>query len=191
MKHKHDWLLYAGGHVNGLRKRHTRLRVRLQSRGTKSAKRLLVRRRRKEMRFSRAVNHIIPKRVVQKAKDTLRGIALEDLGGIRERITVRKAQRRTHHSWSFNQLRQFIEYKAKMAGAPVICVDPRNTSRTCPECGYIDKANRISQSGFRCRACDFSGHADIIAATNISRRAAGNQLDGASRDSSKFLEVKG
>jgi len=46
--------------------------------------------------------------LVAKAKDTGRGMALEDLNGIRERIPVRKAQRRVPHSWAFHQLRSFI-----------------------------------------------------------------------------------
>jgi hypothetical protein len=48
-----------------------------------------------------------------------------------------------------------------------VLVDPRNTSRTCPACGYIDKANRVSQSVFACVVCGFSGLADHIAALNI------------------------
>jgi transposase len=48
-----------------------------------------------------------------------------------------------------------------------VLVDPRNTSRTCPACGYIDKANRVSQSVFSCVVCGFSGLADFIAALNI------------------------
>jgi len=171
---------YSGGHVNGLRKRHAKLRARLQKKGTKSAKRLLKKRRRKENRFATDVNHTISKRLVAKAKGTSRGIALEDLKGIHERITVRKAQRRSHHSWSFYQLRQFIEYKARLAGVPVVLVDPRNTSRTCPECGTIDKANRPTRDHFCCVSCGFAGPADTIAAVNIRRRAAVNQPYAAS-----------
>ncbi|MER3403304.1 MAG: transposase, partial [Armatimonadota bacterium] len=89
-----DGAAYSGGHLNGLRKRHAKLRARLQAKGTKSAKRLLKKRRRKERRFARDANHRIAKALVAKAKGTVRGIALEDLKGIRERITVRKAQRR-------------------------------------------------------------------------------------------------
>lgn len=169
-----DGDVHAGGHVNGLRRRHAKLRAKLQSRGTKSAKRLLRKRRRKEQRFARDINHQISKRLVTKAKDTARGLALEDLKGIRSRITVRKAQRRTHHAWSFHQLRLFLEYKARLAGVPVVAVDPRNTSRTCPECGFISARNRPSQSVFHCRSCGFSGPADTIAAANIAARAAVN-----------------
>lgn len=166
-----DGETYSGGHLNGLRKRYAKLRARLQAKGTKSAKRLLKKRRRKEQRFARNVNHVISKRLVAKAKGTGRGIALENLKGIRERITVRKAQRRVQHSWAFHQLRSFIGYKARLAGVPVILVDPKNTSRTCPECGTIDKANRPTRDHFCCVSCGFAGPADTIAAVNIRRRA--------------------
>ena len=166
---------YSSGQLNGLRHRHFKLRQRLGSKGTRSAKRLLRKRRWKEGRFGRDVNHCISKKVVTKAKTASLGIALENLTGIREHVKVRKAQRRQHHSWSFNQLRQFIEYKAKLAGVKVVLVDPRNTSRECPACGYTDKRNRPTQAEFRCLECGFSGSADIVAATNISRRVAGNQ----------------
>jgi putative transposase len=166
---------YSGAHLNGLRHRHARLRAKLQKKGTKSARRLLRSRRRKEARFAQDVNHCISKQIVDYAKGTGRGIALEDLTGIRDRVTVRRAYRRQLHGWAFYDLRQKIEYKAELAGVPVAVVDPRNTSRTCPVCGCIDKRNRPDQSTFSCVACGFSGFADHIAAVNISRRAVVNQ----------------
>ena len=162
-----DGETYSGGTVNGLRKRHAKLRARLQSKGTHSARRLLQKRRRKESRFARDVNHCISKQVVLKAERTNRAVALEDLQGIRQRVRVRKGQRRQHHSWSFNQLRSFIQYKARLQGVPVVLVDPRNTSRTCPACGLMDKANRVSQAWFSCVRCGFAGPADTFAARNI------------------------
>jgi len=167
---------YSGDQVNGLRKRHRKLRKKLQSKGTKSAKRLLKKRSKKEHRFAKDVNHRISKELVEKAKGTQSGIALEDLKGIRDRVTVRKSQRAQHSSWSFYQLRQFIEYKAILSGVPVILVDPRNTSRTCISCRYIDKKNRVSRDYFCCQSCGYAGPADNIAAENI-RRAAVNQPD--------------
>ena len=113
------------------------------------------------------MNHCISRKVVLKAQRTNRAVALEDLQGIRQRVRVGKGQRRQHHSWSFNQLRQFMSYKARLAGVPVILVDPRNTSRTCPACGLVDKANRVSQALFSCVSCAFAGPADTIAAWNI------------------------
>jgi putative transposase len=162
---------HAGTEMNGLRARHERLRRKLQKKGTKSARRLLARRRRKESRFAADLNHRIAKQLVTAAFDTRRGLALEDLKGIRQRVTVRRRQRRKLHSWAFNQLGLFVSYKAKLAGVPVAFVDPRNTSRTCPCCGSVDKANRPTRDRFLCRSCGFAGPADTIAARNIAFRA--------------------
>ena len=113
---------------------------------------------------------------MQKAKDTERGIAIEELGGIRERVTVGRQQRARLANWAFFDLRAKIEYKAKREGLPVVKVDPRNTSRTCHECGCIDKANRLTQSSFKCVTARAArrGHvanADHNAALNIRSRA--------------------
>lgn len=170
-----DGEIHSASHVNNVRHRHRRLRQRLQKKGTKAARRRLRRLSGKEQRFATHVNHVLSKRIVAKAVDTHRAIALENLGGIRTRVTVRKPQRATLHSWSFFQLRQFLTYKATLRCVPVVLVDPRNTSRTCPHCGCIDKANRPSQDRFSCVSCGFAGHADTIAAGNIARRAAVNQ----------------
>jgi putative transposase len=159
--------VYASSEANNVRHRNRRLRQKLQKKGTKSAKRLLRKRSKKESRFAADVNHMISKRLVEHAQGTGCGIALEDLKHIRTRVTVRKRQRATLHSWSFDQLRQFIRYKAQRAGIPVVLVDPRNTSRTCPRCGCVDKRNRVNQATFSCIVCGFSGLADLIAAENI------------------------
>jgi IS605 OrfB family transposase len=165
--------VYQGKVVKQVRYRHRRLRQRLQTKGTQSARRRLRKLAGKERRFATDVNHQISKRLVAKAKRTGQGIALEDLQGIRDRVRARKPQRATLHSWSFAQLRRFIEYKARLVAVPVAMVDPRNTSRTCPGCGHIDQANRPNQATFSCIQCGFSGLADAIAAENI-RRAAVN-----------------
>jgi IS605 OrfB family transposase len=169
-----DGQIHSARHTNNVRHRHRRLRAKLQAKGTRSAKRKLKRLSGKERRFAKDTNHCISKKLVAKAKDTNRAIVLEDLRGIRERVTVRRKQRATLHSWGFYQLRAFVTYKAKRSGVPVILVDPRNTSRTCPACGHVDKANRPSQSRFSCVVCGFAGLADHIAAINIGRRAAVN-----------------
>ena len=167
-----DGDIFSGNVTNAIRSRYRKLRQKLQNKNTKSAKRLLKKRSKKEHNFGKDTNHCISKKIVAIAKDTNRAIALEDLKGISSRTkTVRKSQRATHSSWSFYQLRQYIEYKAKMLGIPVFFVDPRNTSRDCPSCGCIDKKNRKTQELFKCISCGFSGLADYIAAGNISSRA--------------------
>lgn len=163
--------IYQGKTIKAVRYRHRKLRSKLQAKGTKSSRRRLKKLPGKERRFATWTNHNVSKRIVAKAKDTGQGIAVEELGGIRDRITARQPQRATLHSWAFSQLRGFIEYKSKLAGVPMVAVDPRNTSRLCPCCGYIDKANRKSQAVFLCIVCGHSGLADHIAARNIAGRA--------------------
>ena len=165
-----DGQIIAGRKLNRYRRRQRALRRKLQARHTTSARRLLAKRRRKEARFARDVNHCIAKKIVTEAERTSRGIALEDLGGIRERARLRKPQRVTLSSWAFAQLGSFIGYKARRAGVPVVYVDPAWTSRTCADCGHAGRRNRVSQAMFICRGCGVVAHADRNASRNIAAR---------------------
>nr|WP_206328079.1 RNA-guided endonuclease TnpB family protein [Streptomyces sp. S3(2020)] len=166
-----DGQIMAGRALNRGRLRERTLRTKLQRKNTPSARRRLKKRRRKEARRTKDINHKIAKHVVAEAERTGRGIALEDLTGIRERVRLRKPQRATLHGWAFAQLGAFIAYKARQAGVPVVYVDPAYTSRTCAECGHIDRANRVSQAWFVCRNCGFVDHADRNGSRNIRARA--------------------
>ena len=163
-----DGTTYTGAAVENVRRRHQRNRKSLQKTGTKGARKRLKALAGREGRFKRIENHRISKAIVATAQGTQRGIALEDLKHIRARITVRRSQRNRQGGWGFGQLRSFIEYKAKLAGVIVVAVDPRNTSRTCNQCGHCEKANRRSQSEFQCVHCGFSLNADFNAARNLS-----------------------
>ena len=165
-----DGLVFPGGAILARRRHFRRLRESLQRKGTKGAKRTLRRLSGKERRWMRDVNHTLAKRIVESLKpgDVL---VLEDLKYIRQRIQAAKKLRPDFHSWAFGQLQAFLEYKALARGIPVLYVDPRNTSRQCPRCGHISQENRLIQSTFRCQACGFQHHADIVASINIARRA--------------------
>jgi len=165
-----DATRHAGNRLNGYRRRQLRLRRRLQAKNTKSARRLLARRNKKEARHAANVNHRIAKTIVTEAARTGRGIAVEQLTGIRERVRLRKPQRVTLSSWSFHQLGSFLTYKARRAGIPLVVVDPRYTSQTCHGCGHRDKRNRPDQETFHCRSCGVVAHADHNAALNIAQR---------------------
>jgi putative transposase len=166
-----DGVVYSGMAVERNRRIFAHRRRNLQRKGTRSAKRKLKTIKRTQARYQTDTNHVISKRVVAIAKDSARGIAIEDLGGIRERTTVRRRQRARHANWAFAQLCAFVKYKAKAVGVPCVAVDPRNTSRTCPECGHIAKENRPAQDRFLCIACGLAGLPDAFAARNISFRA--------------------
>lgn len=166
-----DGTIHSASKLLNVRHRYRRIQKKLQKKGTKSAKRLLKKRRLRESRFSKDVNHCISKQIVKKAKDTGRGVALEDLTHIRTRVTVRKPRRDDLHSWAFGDLRFKIAYKAERAGIPLVAVDARCTSQQCSCCGHTSRSNRPNQSTFKCTSCGFVAHADVNAAVNISRRA--------------------
>jgi putative transposase len=169
-----DGRRYSGSAVKSVRHRQRRLRTKLQKKVTTSANRRLKKLAGKEQRFATHTNHVISKQIVATAKGTGRGIALEDLSGILDRVKVRHGQRVVLHSWAFLQLKMFVLYKAALAGVLVVQVDPRNSSRECSQCGHIDKANRPSQSVFSCRQCFFSANADFNAARVLSGRGKVN-----------------
>jgi IS605 OrfB family transposase len=161
---------HSGEDVNRNRRRRATARKQYQRRGTKSAKRKLQSMSGRQRRFQTHTNHTIAKAIVTSAKALGLGIAMEDLTDIRSRVeaTVSRAFRRMFGNWSFAQLRSFVTYKARLAGVPVVFVDPRNTSRTCSACGHCEKANRKSQDVFQCKHCGHSLNADHNAALNIS-----------------------
>ena len=165
-----DGDMAAGAQLNRYRERQLNLRKRLQAKKTSSARRLLKKRRRKEARFAADINHQISKRIVAEAQRTGRGIAVEQLTGIRARVRLRKPQRAALHSWAFAQLGAFLSYKAQAGGVAFVQVDPAYSSQTCHKCGLVDKRNRRSQAAFECGRCGFVGHADHNAAIVIAAR---------------------
>ena len=168
---------YSGAKLNKVRHRNRALRKKLQRIGTKSARRLLKKRSRKESRFAADTNHTISRRIVSLAKRTNRMVAVEELTGIRSRVRARKRERTKLHSWAFAQLGSFLEYKCARAGIPLLRIDPRNTSRQCSQCGHTEKANRKSRDNFVCKSCGHTSHADTNGAANI--RLKGLAMAGA------------
>jgi putative transposase len=167
-----DGETYTGADVECRRRWYRARRAALQRVHTKSAKRRLRQLKRRQRRFQKDTDHRISKRLVGTAKRTARGIALEDLTGIRMRVKVQSAdQRARHRNWAFLHLRTCIAYKAQRAGVRVVFVDPRYTSQRCSVCEHTERANRQSQAQFCCVVCGHAAPADYNAAINIQRAA--------------------
>jgi IS605 OrfB family transposase len=162
---------HQGRRLGRYRRWQARKRAELQAKRTRSAARLLKKRARREARHATHVNHTIAKQVVAVAARTGRGIALEELSGIRGRVTVPRDQRARLSSWPFHQLGAFIAYKARRHGVPFIEVDPAYTSQRCPRCGHTERANRPARDHFCGRRCGLAGPADVVAGVNVRDRA--------------------
>ncbi len=157
-----DW---DGSQLQAVRAKYASVRGLVQSKRTRSSRRLLRRLSGREARFQNWINHNISKSLVAEAKQLNATIAFEDLTGIRQRAKVRKPQRREHHSWAFYQLRMFTHYKAAIAGIPVVLVNPAYTSKTCHQCLHIGHRDG---KVFSCGNCGWHGDADYNGAVNVS-----------------------
>jgi len=140
-----------------------KLRAKLQSKGTRSAKRLLKKVSGREKRFMGYWNHVISKQIVNNCEAGT--IVLENLKGIRKNSKGRRFNFWLN-SWSFYQLQQFITYKALRNGIKTIKVSPYMTSQTCSKCG---KVGSRSKGFFVCSHCGYSLNADLNASFNLAK----------------------
>lgn len=157
----------------------------------------------KEKNIVKDLNHKISRKIVDVALYNGCGIKLENLKGIRKlnsktggagkgeknkNLIKSKAKKRlwsneySLNSWSFHQLQQFIEYKARLRGVEVVYIDPHATSKKCSRCGH--KGNRHSKQ-FECPHCGHVDHADVNAAFNIALTPKGSGQFPAERDAGK------
>ncbi len=164
-------------------RRRFRLKRKLQSKGSKSAKRHLKKVGKKQARFHRDCDHVLAKRIVQNAP-TGSTIVFENLTNLRERSQIGRGKnnknaqnKRKLHSWSFAQLYGFTLYKAQERGMRVERIDPRHTSQTCSRCGHQARNNRRSQSLFLCRKCGYCLNADLNASYNIREKYLASLAD--------------
>src|SRR6266508_104726 len=163
---------FNGGIIKHIRERRFKQRRDLQSARHKSRnqRRLLKRLAGKEKRSVEWLLWNVANEIVDEALKAGAGtIVVEDLKGIRARIKVAKKQRLIHHGWPFSSLFLKMAHVASRHGIKVESVDARNTSRTC-RCGHVDKANRTTQSTFRCVVCGYSHNADYVASHNVAAR---------------------
>lgn len=160
-----DGEIISGKKIETYREKRQKIRSSLQSKGTKGCKKVLKRLSGKEKRTASIVNHTIAKRIVAKALKENRGIALEQLRGIRKSANNKGKKFRSRvGKWNFSDLRTKIEYKARRAGVPVTAINPAYTSQTCSQChGFGSRNGEL----FKCPHCGFEAHADVNAAKNI------------------------
>ena len=132
------------------------------------ARRLLDCEGRRERNRVRQRLHRVSKRLVQLAKRSRAAIVLEDLtlrgAGSRSRRMNRRLS-----SWPRGEIHRQVEYKAALEGVPIIKVNPRWTSKTCPACG-ARRRDRVGKV-FVCLMCDWEMDRQLNAGMNILKTA--------------------
>ena len=141
INHSAEWL-------NTYREHRQKVRSSIQSKGTRSSRKLLKRLSGKERTTANLINHTISKSIVKSAKEQGKGISIEDLTNIRFTSKRRNKKFRTKlGKWNFSDLRAKLEYKALLNGVKLVVVNPAYSSQTCHSCKHIGKrTNKV----FKC-----------------------------------------
>jgi putative transposase len=120
--------------------------------------------------------HQVANSVLKFAEERKSAIVLEDLKGMRRKRS--KELNRRLSMWPRRKLHQIIEYKAQWKGIPVVKVDPRNSSRTCPICGRIQDSRMGAE--FKCE-CGWRLDRHINASINLLQTAISKGMAGGLR----------
>ena len=176
---------FSSKKLNDYREKRQKVRSSLQSKGTKGSKKVLKRLSGKERTTSTIINHTISKQIVQLAKSEGKGIAIEDLKGIRFSAGKKGKKFRTIvGKWNFNQLRSFLTYKSLLNGVKLVVVPPAYTSKMCHNCLHI--GNRQGKK-FTCNNCNSVFDADENAAKNIA--LLGTSVNSPEKPSMLYCQV--
>ncbi len=123
----------------------------------------------------------------------LRELKCEDLTGLKQRTRRKdkssKKTRKQMAPWTYRLALSRIETLAADNRVVLIRVDPTNTSRQCPSCGWTAKVNRRKED-FCCQRCNYRADADFVGAQNIFARCAVNKAEPMVPLSAKVQNVK-
>jgi putative transposase len=120
--------------------------------------------------------HQVANSVLKFAEERKSAIVLEDLKGFKSKRS--KELNRRLSMWPRRKLHQIIVYKAQWRGIPVVKVDPRNSSRTCPICGRIQDSRMGAE--FKCK-CGWRLDRHINASINLLQTAISKGMAGGLR----------
>ena len=93
--------------------------------------------------------------------------------GVRRHRTGRHHQQRMSQ-WAYGQDIQYLKEKAQRAALVCSTGSERGTSSRCPECGH---RHRPKGRTWTCKICGFSGHRDLVGATNMHVLGFGSPVE--------------
>ena len=108
-------------------------------------------------------------RIVGLAKKLGYAVAREDLTGLIN--SLRKVRNKDHRTkliiMGYSRLGRWIDWQAMKHGAPIVIVDPRDTSSECPQCD-----SKMAENGYRrlkCPSCGFEADREVVGKLNTRR----------------------
>jgi len=117
--------------------------------------------------------HQVANSVLKFAEERRSVVILEDLKGFKPKMN--KELNRRLSMWPRRKLHQIIEYKAQWKGIPVVKVDPRYSSRTCPICRKIQDSRMGAE--FKCE-CGWHLDRHVNASINLLQTAISKGMAG-------------
>ena len=137
---------------------------------SKQAQRLRQKRSRRETHFYHTLTKTIIEECVERGVETLvvgwpEEVRSEDLG---------KTANKWLHTWAFDRLYQYLNYKGEAHGIEVLKENEWNTSKTCCDCGDTADSNRVERGLYVCDSCGLVANADCNGAENIRQKITPN-----------------
>jgi putative transposase len=126
----------------------------------------------------RDLEHKISHAVVATAQEMGAGVlAIGDVRDIADNTKTEKRLNRENRqkisNWSHGKQRTYIAYKAAAVGITTELVPEPYTSKTCPQCGHL---NKPKGRNYTCSQCGFVGHRDCVGSSNILSRKLYGEL---------------
>jgi IS605 OrfB family transposase len=133
---------------------------------SQQAKQLRKKRNRRETHFYHTLTKTIIEKCVKRGVGTLvvgwpEDVRSDDLG---------KTANKWLHTWAFDRLYQYLNYKGEERGIEVLKENEWNTSKTCCKCGDTADSNRVERGLYVCDSCGLVANADCNGAENIRQK---------------------
>lgn len=78
------------------------------------------------------------------------------------------------HTWAFDRIHQYLNYKGEERGVEVVNGNEWNTSKTCSRCGDDTKSNCVERGLYVCSSCELIGNAECNGAENMRQKITPN-----------------
>jgi putative transposase len=116
----------------------------------------------------RDIEHKISRAIVDTAvAHKANVIAMGEVRNVADQTAKGKQTNQKLSGWNHGKIRQYVEYKAAAEGISTERVEERYSSQTCPHCNHRHKPRG---GVYRCPACRFQLHRDVVGQINILSR---------------------